>query len=238
MLTLPPSDPSPSRRKAEEAFFVILGVPLTPSRPLQSESSECFVTVNSYLSLVTTETSGGPPRWERRTWVSPSFATDLFDLDSFPMYLWGDSKYHSGKELGHLLLKPPHWADEETPVGLAWCLLSRWDPLSFADSRTWAHPHVPSPAHKPEQDPQESFREHGQPCAASPRGALATEVVSTLEDRRGGGATVLRGTCPLPWASALALCARAEPLWASASYSDKWEDVICVLSHRTGVGLK
>ena len=25
---------------------------------------------------------------------------------------------------------------------------------------------------------------------------------------------------------------------ASASYSDKWEDVICVRSHRTGMGLK
>lgn len=79
--------------------MVILGVPLTPSRPLQRESREYSVTVNSCLSLVTTETSGEPLSREWRSWVSPSFAADPFDLAFFPMYLWGDAKYESGEEL-------------------------------------------------------------------------------------------------------------------------------------------
>lgn len=60
-----------------EAFLVTPRVPSTSSRPLQSESTEYFVTTNSYLSQVALEAAGRALSRKRGTWASPDFATDL-----------------------------------------------------------------------------------------------------------------------------------------------------------------
>ena len=56
---------------------------------------------------------------EQGTWASPGSAIDLlFGLDSFLMYLWGDSQStRAGRKLGDLQVKPPPWAAEKTLTG-------------------------------------------------------------------------------------------------------------------------
>ena len=137
--------------------------------------------------------------------------------------------YRSSLPLG-LLRK--HWQ-----VGLTWCLccagtqdalqtrVGKWACWCVCLPCTWARTRHPIKL---------PTRKHSAMCR---RGALAMEVVRTPDCRRNVESVSWRETCVLAWLHHLP-CFKAEPLWASASWSEKREDLIFSLTHRSGVRFK
>ena len=157
---------------------------------------------------------------EQGTWASPGSAIDLlFGLDSFLMYLWGDTQStRAGRKLGDLQVKPPPRAAEKTLTGgLNMMLVPCWDPGCFTNlsGEMGLLMCVPALHMSQNKTPNKASDQKTFSLAQERGSGYGGCQDSRLQEEPGVG--IMTGDLCSSLASPPALCSSADPLWASAS---------------------